>query len=221
MGAVGNVLGVVAIFLGRIPTPGVTQVALDFSSLAVVIVAIFAGWRLGALTGLIAGIGPMVMFGYVYGSTGIITVFLPIGKALTGLSVGLISQAIGSIRKSQSPVVIATVLIGFVPEAVLTWFYFVNLVPIFVPGSFSGPTAATLVLVKAWAEMNFRPSLYQDQGGSRWPREASRNKDRHQVYEIEPGKHRFGNETDQHCCYHNGTLRLSNRADCLRNQPHR
>src|SRR5213592_3633323 len=71
MGAVGNVLGVVAIFLGRIPTPGVTQVALDFSSLAIVIVAIFAGWRLGALTGLIAGIGPMIMFGYVYGSTGI------------------------------------------------------------------------------------------------------------------------------------------------------
>jgi len=151
MGAVGNVLGVVAIFLGRIPTPGVTQVALDFSSLAVVVVAIFAGWRLGALTGLIAGIGPMIMFGYVYGSTGIITIFLPIGKALTGLSVGLISQSIGSIRKSRVPFVLAAVWIGFVPEAVLTWFYFVNLVPLFVPGSFSGPTAATLVLVKAWA----------------------------------------------------------------------
>jgi len=148
MGAVGNVLGVVAIFLGRIPTPGVTQVALDFSSLAVVIVAIFAGWRLGALTGLIAGIGPMIMFGYVFGSTGIITVFLPIGKALTGLSVGLISQVMGSNRKSRAPIVIATVLIGFVPEAVLTWFYFVILVPFFVPGAF-----ATLVLVKAWAEM--------------------------------------------------------------------
>ena len=153
MGAVGNVLGVVAIFLGRIPTPGVTQVALDFSSLAVVIVAIFAGWRLGALTGLIAGIGPMIMFGYVFGSTGIITVFLPIGKALTGLSIGLISQVIGSNRKSRAPIVIATVLIGFVPEAVLTWFYFVILVPFFVPGAFAGPTAATLVLVKAWAEM--------------------------------------------------------------------
>src|SRR6059036_28243 len=99
MGAVGNVLGVVAIFLGRIPTPGVTQVALDFSSLAVVIVAIFAGWRLGAL------IGPMIMFGYVFGSTGIITVFLPIGKALTGLSVGLISQVMGSNRKSRAPIV--------------------------------------------------------------------------------------------------------------------
>jgi thiamine transporter ThiT len=153
MGAVGNLLGVVAIFLGRIPTPGVTQVALDFSSLAVVIVGIFAGWRLGALTGLIAGLGPMVMFGYVYGSTGIITVLLPVGKALTGLFVGLISQWIGSARKLRVPFVLAAVWVGFIPEAVLTWFYFVNLVPFFVPGAFAGPTAATLVLVKGWAEM--------------------------------------------------------------------
>src|SRR6266699_2451274 len=154
MGAVGNVLGVVAIFLGRIPTPGVTQVALDFSSLAVVIVAIFAGWRLGALTGLIAGIGPMVMFGYVYGSTGIITVFLPIGKALTGLSVGLISQWIGSIRRPRAPFVLAAVWIGFIPDAVLTWFYFVNLVPLFVQGgSFWAPGLALTVLVKGWTEM--------------------------------------------------------------------
>lgn len=153
MGAVGNLLGVVAIFLGRIPTAGVGQVALDFSSLAVVIVAIFAGWRLGSLTGLIAGIGPMIMFGYVYGSTGIITILLPVGKALTGLFVGLISQSLGSTRKIRVPFVLAAVWIGFIPEAILTWFYFVNLVPFFVPGAFSGPTAATLVLVKAWAEM--------------------------------------------------------------------
>ncbi len=153
MGAVGNLLGVIAILLGRVPAPGVTQVALDFSSLAVVIVGIFAGWRLGALTGLVAGIGPMIMFGYVYGSTGIITIFLPIGKALTGLSVGLISQSLGSLRKIRVPFVLAAVLVGFVPEAVLTWYYFVNLVPFFVAGAYSGPTAATLVLVKAWAEM--------------------------------------------------------------------
>src|SRR5438309_657465 len=70
-------------------------------------------------------------------------------------------------------------------------------------------------------DYHFRPSLYQDQGGSRWPREAPRNKDRHQIYEIEPSKHGLGNETDQHCCYHNWSSRLSNRAYCLRNQPHR
>src|SRR3989442_15889512 len=120
MGALGNVLGVVAILLGRIPAGGVAQVALDFSSVAIVIVAIFTGPRLGALTGLIAGIGPMVMFGYVYGSTGPITVLLPIGKALTWLFVGIISQVIVSNRNPRTPFVIAEVPILFVPEAVLT-----------------------------------------------------------------------------------------------------
>lgn len=154
MGAVGNVLGVLAILIGRIPTPGVAQVALDFSSVAVVIVAIFAGWRLGALTGLIAGVGPMILFGYVYGSTGLITVLLPVGKALTGFFVGIIAQLVGSNRKIRPPYVLGAILIGFIPEAVLTWFYFVNLVPFFVQGaSFWAPALALPVLVKAWAEM--------------------------------------------------------------------
>lgn len=154
MGAVGNVLGVVPILLGRIPTPGVAQVALDFSSVAVVIVALYAGWRLAALTGLIAGLGPMVMFGFVYGSTGLITILLPVGKALTGIFVGLIAQMIGPDRKQKAPYVIAAVLVGFIPEAILTWYYFVSLVPLFVIGaSFWAPALALPVLVKAWAEM--------------------------------------------------------------------
>jgi thiamine transporter ThiT len=154
MGAVGNVLGVVPIFLGRVPTPGVTQVALDFSSVAVVIVAVLWGWRLGALTGLIAGIGPMIMFGFVYGSTGLITILLPVGKAFTGTFVGLIAQSLGPSRKLKTPFVISAVLLGFVPEAILTWFYFVNLVPLFVQGGgFWAPALALPVLVKAWAEM--------------------------------------------------------------------
>ena len=154
MGAVGNVLGVVPILLGRIPTPGVAQVALDFSSVAVVIVALYAGWRLAALTGLIAGLGPMVMFGFVYGSTGLITILLPVGKALTGIFVGLISQGIGPNRKLKTPYVIGAILAGFIPEAILTWYYFINLVPFFVQGaSYWAPALAVPVLVKAWAEM--------------------------------------------------------------------
>ena len=154
MGAVGNVLGVLAILVGRIPTPGVAQVALDFSSLAIVIVAIFAGWRLGALTGLIAGVGPMILFGYVYGSTGLVTILLPVGKALTGLFVGLIASLIGSNRKLRPASVFAAIWIGYIPEAILTWFYFVNLVPLFVPGaSFWAPALAIPVLAKAWVEM--------------------------------------------------------------------
>jgi thiamine transporter ThiT len=154
MGAVGNVLGVVPILLGRIPTPGVAQVALDFSSVAVVIVALYAGWRLASLTGLIAGLGPMVMFGFVYGSTGLITILLPVGKALTGTFVGLIAQLMGPNRRLKSQYVITAVLVGFIPEAILTWFYFISIVPLFVAGaSFWAPTLALPVLIKAWAEM--------------------------------------------------------------------
>lgn len=154
MGALGNFLGVVPIFLLHIPTPGVSQVAFDFSSIVVVVVAIFAGWRLGALTGLIAGLGPMVMFGYVYGNTGLITILLPVGKALTGLLVGLIAQIAGSSRRLRTPYVFLAVLIGFVPEALLIWFYFVNIVPLFVPGASTyAPGLALPVFVKGWAEM--------------------------------------------------------------------
>ena len=154
MGALGNFLGIVPIFLVRIPTPGVSQVAFDFSSVVVVLVAIFAGWRMGALTGFIAGLGPMVMFGYVYGSTGLITILLPVGKAITGLVVGLIAQSTGPSRKFRTSYVLLAVLAGFVPEAVLIWFYFVNIVPLFVSGgSYWAPALALPVIVKGWAEM--------------------------------------------------------------------
>jgi thiamine transporter ThiT len=156
MGALGNVLGIIPIALGYLPTPAVGQVALDFSSIAVVVVAIFLGWRLGSLTGLIAGLGPAVMFGFVTGSTGVITFLLPVGKAFTGFTVGLIAQAMGPQRMQRTYNILGVVLLGFVPEAILIWFYFVNLVPFFVTGYFAqvvAPTLAVPVLIKGVGEM--------------------------------------------------------------------
>jgi thiamine transporter ThiT len=151
MAALGNLLGVASIAVGRIPTPGVSQVALDFSSVPIVIMAMFFGWRLGSLTGLIAGIGPAIMFA---SNTGPITVLLPVGKALTGFAIGLISQSFKSNNRQKSYFVLLAVWIGFIPEAVLTWFYFQNLVPLFVAGgSFWAPALAVPVLIKAWFEM--------------------------------------------------------------------
>jgi thiamine transporter ThiT len=151
MAALGNLLGVASIAVGRIPTPGVSQVALDFSSVPIVVMAIFFGWRLGSLTGLIAGIGPAIMFS---SNTGPITVLLPVGKAITGLAIGLISQSFRSERRQKSYFVLLAVWIGFIPEAVLTWFYFQNLVPLFVSGgSFWAPALTVPVLIKAWFEM--------------------------------------------------------------------
>ena len=151
MAALGNLLGVVSVALGRIPTPGVSQVALDFSSVPIVVMAIFFGWRLGSLTGLIAGIGPAIMFA---SNTGPITILFPIGKAITGFSIGLIAQSFKSDYRQRSYFVLLAVWLGFIPEAVLTWFYFQNLVPLFVSGgSFWAPALAIPVLVKGWFEM--------------------------------------------------------------------
>jgi thiamine transporter ThiT len=151
MAALGNLLGVASIAVGRIPTPGVSQVALDFSSVPIVVMAIFFGWRLGSLTGLIAGIGPAIMFA---SNTGPITILLPVGKALTGFAIGLISQSFKSNNRQKSYFVLLAVWIGFIPETVLTWFYFQNLVPLFVSGgSFWAPALAVPVLIKGWFEM--------------------------------------------------------------------
>lgn len=151
MAALGNLLGVVSVALGRIPTPGVSQVALDFSSVPIVVMAIFFGWRLGSLTGLIAGIGPAIMFA---SNTGPITILFPVGKAMTGFAIGLLSQSLKSDYRQRSYFVLLAVWIGFIPEAVLTWFYFQNLVPLFVSGgSFWAPALAIPVLIKGWFEM--------------------------------------------------------------------
>lgn len=151
MGALGNLLGVASISIGRIPTPAVNQVAFDFSSVPIVVMAIFFGWRLGSLTGLLAGIGPAIMFA---SNTGPITVLLPVGKAITGFTIGLIAQLVKSDQRQRSYFVLFVVWIGFIPETVLTWFYFQNLVPLFVSGgSFWAPALALPVLIKGWFEM--------------------------------------------------------------------
>ena len=151
MAALGNLLGVVSVALGRIPTPGVSQVALDFSSVPIVVMAIFFGWRLGSLTGLIAGIGPAIMFA---SNTGPITILFPVGKAITGFAIGIIAESLKSDYRQRSYFVLLAVWIGFIPEAVLTWFYFQNLVPLFVSGgSFWAPALAIPVLIKGWFEM--------------------------------------------------------------------
>jgi hypothetical protein len=66
----------------------------------------------------------------------------------------VISQSFKSDRRQKSYFVLLAVWIGFIPEAVLTWFYFQNLVPLFVSGgSFWAPALAVPVLIKAWFEM--------------------------------------------------------------------
>ena len=172
MGALGNVLALISITIGMIPSPILGQVALDFSNLAVVIVAVYAGWRLGLLTGLVAGLTSGIWFGPL-GSLGILGLLgLPLGKGLTGFTVGILSNLIRGSHRRSSLLVIPIVLVGYLPEFVFTVFFFLALVPILI----GGPTAVYLVIilpiivVKAWIEMTvislFMWILFQNRGFS-------------------------------------------------------
>jgi thiamine transporter ThiT len=157
MGALGNVLALLSITLGTIPSPITGQVAFDFSNLAVAIVAVYAGWRLGLFTGLIAGFVPGIWFGLL-GSLGILGLIgLIFGKGLTGLTVGILSSSIGiSKRKKPSLLVVPAVLVGYLPEFVFTVYFFLSLVPIFIGGGVALYLVAVelpIIIVKAWAEM--------------------------------------------------------------------
>jgi len=151
MGALGNVLALISIVL----VPIASQVAWDLSNLAVVVVGFYGGWRLGSLTGFIAGFVPGIYFGPM-GSLGILGLSgLMIGKALTGLTVGLVAELIGIDRRKRiSLLAIPTVLVGYVPEFLFTVFFFLVLVPFFIAGAeIWAPIVLLTIAVKAWAEM--------------------------------------------------------------------
>jgi thiamine transporter ThiT len=173
MGALGNVLAIISISIGMIPSPIFGQVAFDFSNLAVAIVAVYAGWRLGLLTGLIAGLTSGIWFGPL-GSLGILGLLgLPLGKALTGLTVGILSNPIRGNQDRRSPLlVIPIVLVGYLPEFVFTIYFFLALVPILIGGATAVYLllALPIIVVKAWIEMTaisfFMWILLHDRGFS-------------------------------------------------------
>jgi thiamine transporter ThiT len=156
MGALGNVLALISISIGSIPSPVAGQVSWDLSNLAVAIVALYAGWRLGLLTGLVAGFVPGMMYGFVVGQLGILGVLgIMFGKGLTGLTIGLLGKASGiHIKKRSSFLAIPIVLVGYIPEFIFTVFFFVTMLPFFIPGAGAwAPLLVSSIAIKAWAEM--------------------------------------------------------------------
>jgi hypothetical protein len=142
MGALGNVLALLTV---SIPTP-VSQVAPDLSHVATLIVALYSGPVLGGITGAIVSIVPFYRFG-VAGWFGPLVGLLIIPlKSLTGITAGLLGKRL---RPG-----VAT-LIGYVPECISTYLYFMLVVPFFLPGVAQYITEGfvVLVLTKAWVEM--------------------------------------------------------------------
>jgi riboflavin transporter FmnP len=142
MGALGNVLALVTL---SIPTP-VGQIAFDFSHIGTLVVALYSGPLLGGMTGALVGIAPYYRFGVAGGFGPVLGLMIIPGKSLTGITAGLLA------RKLRPG--LAT-LVGYVPEAVFTFFYFEWVAPFFL-GPKVGAYIMTLivpVLAKAWLEM--------------------------------------------------------------------
>jgi len=132
------------------------QVTLDLSHVGTFIAAIYGGPLAGLVAGLIVGVGPGLYYGYLGGSLGLIGLLgLPIGKALSGISVGLLAKwlKIGN-RRFSSLLAVLIIIIGYVPECIFTIFIFKVLVAIFLPlaAPFLIPVLVP-ILIKAWIEI--------------------------------------------------------------------
>ena len=149
MGALGNALFIVSQSMVRWGS----QVSLDLSHIATFVAAIYGGPSLGLVTGLLVGMGPGIYYGFLdsLGFLGLIG--LPVGKAITGFSTGLLSRRLGVGEGSSLKAAVA-VLLGYVPECIYTVFFFKVLVAVFLP-AIAGYLVAFLtpILVKAWVEV--------------------------------------------------------------------
>jgi riboflavin transporter FmnP len=142
MGALGNVLALLTV---TIPTP-VSQIAPDLSHVATLIVALYSGPVLGGITGALVSIVPFYRFG-VAGWYGPLVGFLIIPlKSLTGITAGLLGK---KLRPAHAT------LLGYVPECVSTYAFFMLVVPFFLPevAQYVTQGFVILVLAKAWVEL--------------------------------------------------------------------
>lgn len=134
MGALGNVLSFLTTQLvplaPNIPLgPVSVSLALDISHLATFIAALFGGPVIGGITGAVGGMVAAFEFGFSKGNL-VTGIGLPLGKALTGYTAGLLFK-----RYEIDNVVRSAILtiIAYIPEGILTLVLFRFLLP-FVSG---------------------------------------------------------------------------------------
>lgn len=149
MGALGNVLFLISFYAGPI-TEGV---ALDLSLIGVLIAGFYGGPIAGLTAGLIAGILPGIMFGPLGTGGALGLIGLPVGKALTGLTIGLLSKGLKlQQRTRQSLITVPVTLLAYVPEGIFTLAYFSVLLPLFIGGMLPWAVITT-ILLKATVEV--------------------------------------------------------------------
>jgi hypothetical protein len=157
LGALGNALSGISIMVSPI-IPSVPlgpinfSLAIDLSHLTTFIAALFGGSAVGGLTGLIGGFVAAYEFGFSKGN--LITGFgLPIGKALTGITAGLIMRKFISSNRRRLLVIPATIA-SYLPEAAYTAFLFIALFPtLFGLPLWLVNLITVQILLKAFSEM--------------------------------------------------------------------
>lgn len=157
MSSLGNVLSFLSIKVSPLVPPiplGFISVsmAFDLSHTTTFISSLFGGPILGGLTGLIGGLVAAYEFGFSQGN--LITGFgLPVGKALTGLTAGLIMSRLNPLRGNRLKMIAATVC-AYIPEGLFTAVLFIFILqPLFhIPPIVVYPLTAQ-ILVKAFIEM--------------------------------------------------------------------
>lgn len=156
MSALGNVLAGISINIAPIlaaASPTGAGAALDLSHIATFIAAIFGGPVMGATVGFLGGIYSGYSFGFTVGSLGFLSLIgIPVGKALTGLTAGLLYRGL-RISKSSRPsgFTVPVVLASFIPECLFTVFYFLYLV-LYVYGE-AMAFMLPIIIPKAWIEI--------------------------------------------------------------------
>ena len=156
MSALGNVLSGISINVAPIlaaTSPGGAGAALDLSHVATFIAAIFGGPVIGAIVGFLGGIYSGYSFGFTVGSLGLLSLIgLPIGKAITGLTAGLLYKGFKTNQSSRPSIfTVPIVLLSYVPESMFTVFYFLYLV-LYVYGS-AMAFMLPIIIPKAWIEI--------------------------------------------------------------------
>ncbi|MDT7865195.1 MAG: LytS/YhcK type 5TM receptor domain-containing protein [Thermoproteota archaeon] len=133
-------------------------VAIDFTSLPVVIAGFFGGAIVGLITGLIAGIIPGIYFGFIGGILGIMgPISLMLGKAISGFTIGFLSRRI-KIKKHPNIGAFLVVILGFIPEAIWITVLFLYIVPFLAFQGILASKAATLyplILVPVLSKATF------------------------------------------------------------------
>jgi len=155
MSALGTLLSGISLNIAPIlrAVSGEGGAALDLSHIATFIAAISGGPYVGAIVGFLSGIYSGYYFGYVMGSLGLLSLIgIPIGKALTGLTVGFLYKKL-RVNSSSRPSILAVpiTLISYIPECIFTILYFLYIV-LYVYG-FAMAFMLPIVIPKAWIEI--------------------------------------------------------------------